>query len=101
MSETQRNAAGTFLEVLHQHLSSFCANLRAHTITDVQHNDRVSMLLKESFVDSFPAKDRPILQGICGDPTVFRVLRLPHCLMMQLIVLQVVAACAFVHLRVT
>lgn len=62
VSETQRNAANAFLEVLHQHLSSFCANLRAHTITDVQHSDRVSMLLKESFVDSFPAKDRPFFK---------------------------------------
>lgn len=62
MTDGQRNAADSFLEVLQQHLCSFCANLQAHTITDVQHSDRVSMLLKESFVDSFPAKDRPFFK---------------------------------------
>ena len=62
VTDAQRSAADAFLEVLHQHLSSFCTNLRAHTITDVQTADRVSMLLKESFVDSFPAKDRPFFK---------------------------------------
>ena len=35
-----------------------CAELHQYTITDVQTSERVSLLLKESFVESFSARDR-------------------------------------------
>ena len=35
-----------------------CAELHQYTITDVQTSERVSLLLKESFVESFNARDR-------------------------------------------
>ncbi|XP_008804739.2 uncharacterized protein LOC103717932 isoform X1 [Phoenix dactylifera] len=62
-SEVQAEAAGHFLSVMKAYLESLCSNLRSHTITNVQsNNDKVSLLLKDSFVDSFPIKDRPFIK---------------------------------------
>nr|XP_010933158.1 uncharacterized protein LOC105053615 isoform X2 [Elaeis guineensis] len=62
-SEVQAEAAGHFLSVMKGYLESLCSNLRSHTITNVQsNNDKVSLLLKDSFVDSFPVKDRPFIK---------------------------------------
>ncbi|KAG6508367.1 hypothetical protein ZIOFF_033741 [Zingiber officinale] len=62
-SEVQAEAARQFLDAMASYLESFCSNLRSHTITNVQsNNDKVSLLLKDSFVDSFPAKDRPFIK---------------------------------------
>ncbi|MBA0686296.1 hypothetical protein Goari_013905 [Gossypium aridum] len=48
---------------MRQYLESLCSNLRSHTITSVQSNhDRVSLLLKDSFIDSFPSKDQPFIK---------------------------------------
>ncbi|KAG7021342.1 hypothetical protein SDJN02_18031, partial [Cucurbita argyrosperma subsp. argyrosperma] len=56
-------AAKGFLKVLRLYLDSLCSNLRSHTITNVQSNDdKVSLLLKESFIESFPSHDRPFLK---------------------------------------
>ncbi|KAM0953144.1 hypothetical protein DsansV1_C02g0020901 [Dioscorea sansibarensis] len=56
-------AAKGFLAVLRSYLDSLCSNLRSHTITNVQSNDdKVSLLLKESFIDSFPSRDRPFMK---------------------------------------
>ncbi|KAI4379567.1 hypothetical protein MLD38_005847 [Melastoma candidum] len=61
--EVQVEAAKGFLEVLRSYLDSLCSNLRSHTITNVQSNDdKVSLLLKESFIDSFPTRDRPFMK---------------------------------------
>jgi len=46
------------VQILQQHLWQMCAELYQHTITDVQTSERVSLLLKESFVESFNARDR-------------------------------------------
>ncbi|KAF5179229.1 DENN (AEX-3) domain-containing protein [Thalictrum thalictroides] len=62
-TEVQIDAAKGFLAVLRSYLDSLCSNLRSHTITNVQSNDdKVSLLLKESFIDSFPNRDRPFMK---------------------------------------
>ncbi|KAM1809802.1 hypothetical protein ACFX15_026064 [Malus domestica] len=62
-TEEQVEAAKGFLGVLRTYLDSLCSNLRSHTITNVQSNDdKVSLLLKESFIDSFPSRDRPFMK---------------------------------------
>ncbi|KAJ0031094.1 hypothetical protein Pint_13483 [Pistacia integerrima] len=56
-------AAKGFLAVLRSYLDSLCSNLRSHTITNVQsNNDKVSLLLKESFIDSYPSRERPFMK---------------------------------------
>ncbi|KAJ4851345.1 hypothetical protein Tsubulata_005718 [Turnera subulata] len=62
-SEAQAEAAVQFLTIMKRYLESLCSDLRLHTITSVQSdNDRVSLLLKDSFIDSFPQKDRPFVK---------------------------------------
>ncbi|XP_058095045.1 uncharacterized protein LOC131240674 isoform X2 [Magnolia sinica] len=62
-NEVQAEAAQQFLNVMRSYLESLCSNLRTHTITSVQsNNDRVSLLLKDSFVDSFSSRDRPFVK---------------------------------------
>ncbi|KAF8034034.1 hypothetical protein BT93_C0344 [Corymbia citriodora subsp. variegata] len=62
-TDVQIEAAKGFLRVLRSYLDSLCSNLRSHTITNVQSNDdKVSLLLKESFIDSFPHRDRPFMK---------------------------------------
>lgn len=62
-TDVQVEAAKGFLAVLRSYLDSLCSNLRSHTITNVQSNDdKVSLLLKESFIDSFPNRDRPFMK---------------------------------------
>ncbi|KAK4565164.1 hypothetical protein RGQ29_007004 [Quercus rubra] len=62
-TEVQVEAAKGFLAVLRSYLDSLCSNLRSHTITNVQSNDdKVSLLLKESFIDSFASRDRPFMK---------------------------------------
>ncbi|EER95503.2 hypothetical protein BDA96_01G539500 [Sorghum bicolor] len=62
-NEVQADVAWKFLNVIRTYLESLCSDLRFHTITDVQsNNDRVSLLLKDSFIDSFPSNDRPFIK---------------------------------------
>ncbi|XP_026659580.2 uncharacterized protein LOC103704902 isoform X2 [Phoenix dactylifera] len=62
-TDIQVEAAKGFLAVLRSYLDSLCSNLRSHTITNVQsNNDKVSLLLKESFIDSFPNRDRSFMK---------------------------------------
>ncbi|KAL6912021.1 hypothetical protein ACP4OV_000826 [Aristida adscensionis] len=62
-TDAQVEAAKGFLAVLRDYLDSLCANLRSHTITNVQsNNDKVSLLLRESFIGSFPSRDRPFMK---------------------------------------
>lgn len=62
-TDVQVEAAKSFLAVLRSYLNSLCSNLRSHTITNVQSNDdKVSLLLKESFIASFPSRDRPFMK---------------------------------------
>ena len=46
------------MQILQDHLWRICADLNQYTITDVQTSERVSLLLKESFLESFNARDR-------------------------------------------
>ncbi|XP_038987436.1 uncharacterized protein LOC103703282 isoform X2 [Phoenix dactylifera] len=62
-TDVQVEAAKGFLAVLRSYLDSLCSNLRSHTITNVQsNNDKVSLLLKESFIESFPNRDRSFMK---------------------------------------
>ncbi|OWM90257.1 hypothetical protein CDL15_Pgr006578 [Punica granatum] len=62
-NEVQAEAAARFLTVMRNYLESLCSELRSHTITSVQsNNDRVSLLLKDSFIDSFPNCDRAFIK---------------------------------------
>ncbi|RZC85956.1 hypothetical protein C5167_026622 [Papaver somniferum] len=62
-NKNQIEAAKGFLSVLRSYMDSLCSNLRSHTITNVQSNDdKVSLLLKESFIESFPRRDRPFMK---------------------------------------
>ncbi|KAL8093874.1 uncharacterized protein LOC141689749 isoform X1 [Apium graveolens] len=62
-TDVQAEAAKGFLSVLRSYLESLCSNLRSHTITNVQsNNDKVSLLLKESFIESFSSRDRPFIR---------------------------------------
>ncbi|XP_065873315.1 uncharacterized protein [Euphorbia lathyris] len=73
-NEVQAEAATNFLAVLRQYLESICSDLRSHTITSVQsNNDRVCLLLKDSFIDSFPVRDRPFIKFFV-DTQLFAVL---------------------------
>ncbi|XP_062079547.1 uncharacterized protein LOC133784008 [Humulus lupulus] len=73
-SETQAEAAEKFLKVTRGYLESLCSDLRLHTITSVQsNNDRVSLLLKDSFIDSFSSRDQPFIKHFV-DTQMFSVL---------------------------
>ncbi|XP_047147114.1 uncharacterized protein LOC124819606 [Vigna umbellata] len=73
-NEVQAEAATQFLNILWHYLESLCLNLKSHTITNVQSNkDRVSLLLKDSFIDSFPARDQPFIK-LFVDTQLFTVL---------------------------
>lgn len=62
-TDVQVEAAKGFLGELRSYLDSLCSNLRSHTITNVQSNDdKVSLLLKESFIESFPSRNRPFMK---------------------------------------
>ncbi|KAI4965141.1 hypothetical protein ZWY2020_057393 [Hordeum vulgare] len=72
-NEVQAKASMQFLNVLRSYLESLCSELRYHTITNVQSdNDRVSLLLKDSFIDSF-LKDR-LLMKLFVETQMFSVL---------------------------
>lgn len=83
----QAEAAKQFLAVMRQYMESFCSDLRLHTITSVQSNEKVlfhyshicsqvcsvrfnkllfpfqvSILLKDSYIDSFPEKEQPFIK---------------------------------------
>jgi hypothetical protein len=59
VSDKQQMLAEVFLSTLRNYLKKLVADLKGYTVTDVSEADeRVSVLLKDSFVDSFPPKDR-------------------------------------------
>lgn len=73
-NEVQAKAAVEFLNVMKHYLESLCSDLRSYTITSVQaNNDRVSLLLKDSYIDSFPSRDRPFIKQFV-DTQMFSVL---------------------------
>ncbi|XP_004493840.2 uncharacterized protein [Cicer arietinum] len=73
-NEVQAEAATQFLNIMWNYLESLCSDLKSHTITSVQsNNDRVSLLLKDSFIDSFPVRDQPFIK-LFVDTQLFTVL---------------------------
>ncbi|XP_011024803.1 PREDICTED: uncharacterized protein LOC105125853 [Populus euphratica] len=73
-NEVQAEAATQFLTVMRRYLESLCSDLRSYTITSVQsNNDRVSLLLKDSFIDSFNSRDRSFIKYFV-DTQLFAVL---------------------------
>ncbi|KAL1350148.1 uncharacterized protein [Arachis hypogaea] len=73
-NEAQAKAATQFLNVVWHYLESLCSDLKSHTITSVQsNNDRVSLLLKETFIDSFPNRDQ-LFMKLFVDTQLFSVL---------------------------
>nr|POF27273.1 denn domain-containing protein 5b [Quercus suber] len=77
-SDVQAEAAAEFLNVMRCYLESLCLDLKSHAITSVQsNNDRVSLLLKDSFIDSFPSRDRPFMKQFV-DTQLFSVLSDTH-----------------------
>ncbi|XP_031100056.1 uncharacterized protein LOC116004232 [Ipomoea triloba] len=73
-NEVQTEAAAQFLNVMGHYLESLCSDLRTHAITSVQsNNDRVSILMKDSFISSFPIRDRAFVKSFI-DTQLFSVL---------------------------
>ncbi|CAH9132864.1 unnamed protein product [Cuscuta epithymum] len=73
-NDVQAEAATKFLTVMRQYLESLCSDLRTHTITSVQsNNDRVSLLMKDSFIASFPTRDQSFIK-LFVDTQLFSVL---------------------------
>nr|XP_043611448.1 uncharacterized protein LOC122583071 [Erigeron canadensis] len=69
----QIEAATQFSAVVRHHLELLSSNLSNHAITSVQNNDRVSLLIKESYIDSFPYRDRQFVREF-ADTQMFTVL---------------------------
>ncbi|MED6183489.1 hypothetical protein PIB30_038266 [Stylosanthes scabra] len=73
-NEAQAEAATQLLNVVWNYLESLCSDLKSHTITSIQStNDRVSLLLKETFIDSFPNRDQ-LFMKLFVDTQLFTVL---------------------------
>ncbi|XP_074268698.1 uncharacterized protein LOC141592043 [Silene latifolia] len=73
-NEVQAEAATKFIDVMNRYMESLCADFRSYSITSVQsNNDRVSLLLKDSFIDSFPGRDRSFIK-LFVDTQMFSVL---------------------------
>eukprot|EP00899_Mesostigma_viride_P017548 jgi/Mesvir1/25795/Mv06773-RA.1 len=63
-SAEQAAAVQGLLGVMRRYLSELCAQIRMYTITDVQDSkEKVSLLLKDSFIDSFSSADRPFMKA--------------------------------------
>ena len=65
-SPAARRAARAFLVAWREYLQALVHNLRAYAITDVNRRaEKVSILLKDSFVDSFSRSDRSFMKAFC------------------------------------
>ena len=65
ITEAQSAAATAFTATMQTYLRSLVADLKGYTITDVSassETERVSVLLKESFIESFPPRDRVFMR---------------------------------------
>ncbi len=50
------------VQTVQNYLGGICDGIKQYAITDVQTSDRVSVLLKDSFLDSFANKDKPFMK---------------------------------------
>eukprot|EP00271_Cylindrocystis_brebissonii_P004863 TRINITY_DN16781_c0_g1_i1.p1 TRINITY_DN16781_c0_g1~~TRINITY_DN16781_c0_g1_i1.p1 ORF type:complete len:740 (-),score=110.14 TRINITY_DN16781_c0_g1_i1:1248-3467(-) len=63
VTEKQAQLATQFCSILGEVLDGFCSDLQLHSITDVRPGgERVSLLLRESYVASFPAQEQPFMK---------------------------------------
>ncbi|KAK9819430.1 hypothetical protein WJX74_002869 [Apatococcus lobatus] len=62
VTDSQRGAAERLLRTVQNYLGGLCDGIKQHAITDVQTSDRVSVLFKDSFLDSFANKDKPFMR---------------------------------------
>lgn len=62
ITDDQKKAADSFLKALQDYLSSICSELQSYTIADVQTPDRVAVLLEDSYIESFPSRDRAFVR---------------------------------------
>lgn len=63
ISDAQQVLAECFLSTLQKYLRGLMADMRAYCITDVSASlERTSVLLKDSFIDSFSPRDRPFMR---------------------------------------
>ena len=61
LSAEQQELTGAFLQVVNEHLEGLVENLQSFTITDVQNDEKISLVLKDSFLASFGKADRPFM----------------------------------------
>lgn len=62
-SPVQIAAVREFLSGVKECLGELVTELRRYTITDVRTNDRVSILMTDSFIESAAPTDRPFLRS--------------------------------------
>eukprot|EP01026_Neomeris_dumetosa_P023669 TRINITY_DN2000_c1_g1_i4.p1 TRINITY_DN2000_c1_g1~~TRINITY_DN2000_c1_g1_i4.p1 ORF type:complete len:644 (-),score=64.77 TRINITY_DN2000_c1_g1_i4:449-2380(-) len=55
-----------FIRVINKYLMNYFATLPQHTITDTTSGERVSLLLTDSYINSFPLKDRHFAADFVG-----------------------------------
>ena len=61
LSAEQQELTGAFVQVVNEHLEGLVENLQSFTITDVQNDEKISLVLKDSFLASFGKADRPFM----------------------------------------
>jgi hypothetical protein len=59
----EEDAARTFLGVVHEHLSCLCGDLRLHTIVNVGMAQRTGVFMRDSLLESLPARERPFMRA--------------------------------------
>jgi hypothetical protein len=59
----EEESAQCFLNVMHDYLSKLCGDLRLHTIVNVGMSKRTGVFMKESLLESLPAKDRTFMKA--------------------------------------
>lgn len=60
--DRQQILTESFAATFQKYLLGLVSDLKGYMITDVSGQDRVSVLMMESFVDSFPPRDRPLMR---------------------------------------
>ena len=66
---TGKRSLPLHLQIVQDHLAWLCSSLPRHTITDVQTAERVSLLLKDSFLESFAPRERAFMKQLVETQT--------------------------------
>eukprot|EP00879_Flechtneria_rotunda_P029127 GHRR01031396.1.p1 GENE.GHRR01031396.1~~GHRR01031396.1.p1 ORF type:complete len:181 (+),score=37.00 GHRR01031396.1:416-958(+) len=59
----EERAAQKLLTAMHEYLTSVCGDLRLHTIVNVGMSKRTGVFMRDSLIESMPAKDRPFMRA--------------------------------------